>query len=48
MKTLILLQPYGRLAKGDEMQVTSGVAALLISRGIAREKKSAKDKGEAK
>ena len=37
MKKLILLQPYGMLAKGDPMEVTAGVAEQLIRRGIARE-----------
>jgi hypothetical protein len=36
MKKLILLQPYGLLAKGDPMTVTAGVAEQLIRRGVAR------------
>lgn len=44
MKTLILLQPYGLLGKGDEMTVTAGVAELLIRRQIAREKKDGEKK----
>lgn len=33
---IILSQPYGLLAKGDQMSVTHGVAEQLIKRGIAR------------
>lgn len=37
MTKLILLQHYGLLGPGDPMEVTAGVAQLLIARGIARE-----------